>query len=135
MATKGRKYVLRSHFSGLPKREDLEIVEETLQPLKDGGTATMNCLFITQSGYTLQEAFAVHSLCAIRRPCAVLQTEYNKIYVHTHFTCTIKVCSFRLDSIPKVNLNLSPTSLFLPLSLHTEFLCEAQWLSVDPYMR
>ena len=37
MSTKARKYVLRSHFSGLPKREDLEIVEETLPPLKDGG--------------------------------------------------------------------------------------------------
>ena len=50
MATKARKYVLRSHFSGLPKREDLEIVEGTLPPLKDGGTATMNCRFITQGG-------------------------------------------------------------------------------------
>ena len=37
MSTKARKYVLRSHFSGLPKREDLEIVEETLPSLKDGG--------------------------------------------------------------------------------------------------
>ena len=34
---KARKWVLRSHFSGLPKREDLEIVEEELPPLKDGG--------------------------------------------------------------------------------------------------
>ena len=34
---KARKYVLRSHFSGLPKREDLEIVEEELPALKDGG--------------------------------------------------------------------------------------------------
>ena len=33
---KCRKWVLRSHFSGLPKREDLEIVEEELPPLKDG---------------------------------------------------------------------------------------------------
>ena len=32
-----RKYVLKSHFSGLPKRGDLEIVEETLLPLQDGG--------------------------------------------------------------------------------------------------
>ena len=37
MSTKARKYILRSHFSGSPKREDLEIVEETLPPLKDGG--------------------------------------------------------------------------------------------------
>ena len=37
---KCRKWVLRSHFSGLPKREDLEIVEEELPPLKDGGTVT-----------------------------------------------------------------------------------------------
>ena len=59
MATKARKYVLRSHFSGLPKREDLEIVEETLPPVKDGGTLTMNdcnCCF-----KALQETCAVHS--------------------------------------------------------------------------
>ena len=35
---KARKWILKSHFSGLPKREDLEIVEEDLPPLKDGGT-------------------------------------------------------------------------------------------------
>ena len=34
---KSRKYTLKSHFSGLPKREDLEIVEEELPQLKDGG--------------------------------------------------------------------------------------------------
>ena len=34
---KARKWILKSHFSGLPKREDLEIVEEDLPPLKDGG--------------------------------------------------------------------------------------------------
>ena len=33
-----RKYVLRSHFHGLPKREDLEVVEEVLPELKDGGS-------------------------------------------------------------------------------------------------
>ncbi len=32
-----RKWVLKSRFSGLPKREDLEIVEEELPPIKDGG--------------------------------------------------------------------------------------------------
>ena len=37
MATVTRKYVLHSHFSGLPKRDDLEIVEEVLPPIKDGG--------------------------------------------------------------------------------------------------
>ena len=37
MGVKARKWVLRSHFSGLPKREDLEIVEEELPALKDGG--------------------------------------------------------------------------------------------------
>ena len=36
---KCRKWVLRSHFSGIPKKEDLEIVEEELPPLKDGGMA------------------------------------------------------------------------------------------------
>ena len=39
---KARKYVLRSHFSGLPKREDLEIVEEVLPALQDGGTTEAN---------------------------------------------------------------------------------------------
>jgi hypothetical protein len=34
---KCRKYVVRSKFDGMPKREDLEVVEETLPPLKDGG--------------------------------------------------------------------------------------------------
>jgi len=34
---KARKWVLRSHFAGMPKREDLEIVEEELPPIKDGG--------------------------------------------------------------------------------------------------
>lgn len=34
---KCRKWTLKSHFSGLPKREDLEIVEEQLPELKDGG--------------------------------------------------------------------------------------------------
>ncbi len=37
MSVKCRKWVLKSHFSGMPKREDLEIVEEELPPLKDGG--------------------------------------------------------------------------------------------------
>ena len=36
-SVKSRKYTLKSHFSGLPKREDLEIVEEELPQLKDGG--------------------------------------------------------------------------------------------------
>lgn len=34
---KARKWVVRSHFVGQPKREDLEIVEEELPPIKDGG--------------------------------------------------------------------------------------------------
>ena len=34
---KTKKWVLRKPFQGLPKREDLEIVEEELPPLKDGG--------------------------------------------------------------------------------------------------
>ena len=139
MATKARKYVLRSHFSGLPKREDLEIVEETLPPLNDGGTRSLH---YTEQIYAAGSLCCAFALC-VRWPCAVIPSfvcvyrEHN--YVHTHFTCTSNVCSSILDSIPKVNLNLSlPShflSHFLPLSLHTEFLCEAQWLSVDPYMR
>ena len=37
MSVKCRKWVLKSHFCGMPKREDLDIVEEELPPLKDGG--------------------------------------------------------------------------------------------------
>ena len=37
--------MLRSHFSGLPKRENLEIVEEELPALKDGGTFTAVSVF------------------------------------------------------------------------------------------
>ena len=47
---KCRKWVLRSHFSGLPKREDLEIVEEELPPLKDGGKKT-SCHSVHDESY------------------------------------------------------------------------------------
>ena len=40
---KSRKYILKSHFSGMPKREDLEIVEEVLPPLKEGGEICVIC--------------------------------------------------------------------------------------------
>ncbi|XP_075973796.1 prostaglandin reductase 1-like [Anticarsia gemmatalis] len=33
---KARKYVVKKHFEGLPKRDDFEIVEQELPPLKDG---------------------------------------------------------------------------------------------------
>lgn len=34
---KAKKYILVRHFDGLPKKEDLKIVEEELPALKDGG--------------------------------------------------------------------------------------------------
>lgn len=34
---KAKKFVLDKPFVGLPKRDDLKIVEEELPPLKDGG--------------------------------------------------------------------------------------------------
>lgn len=34
-----RKWLLKKNYEGTPKREDLEIVEEELPPLKDGGQA------------------------------------------------------------------------------------------------
>lgn len=34
---KAKKYILRQHFDGLPKKGDLGIVEEELPALKDGG--------------------------------------------------------------------------------------------------
>ena len=32
-----RKWVLKNTFQGMPKKEDFEIIEEQLLPLKDGG--------------------------------------------------------------------------------------------------
>ena len=37
MPVRGKKWLMRSPFQGQPKREDLEIVEEELPPIKDGG--------------------------------------------------------------------------------------------------
>ena len=51
---KARKYVLRSHFSGLPKREDLKIVEEELPAIKDGGQA-----YVPTRGLYVQVAWAL----------------------------------------------------------------------------
>lgn len=34
---KAKKYILKSHFNGFPKATDLELVEEELPELKDGG--------------------------------------------------------------------------------------------------
>ena len=33
---KGRRWVLKQHFDGMPKREDFELVEEELPALQDG---------------------------------------------------------------------------------------------------
>ncbi|KAL0849968.1 hypothetical protein ABMA28_011887 [Loxostege sticticalis] len=33
---KARKYVVKKHFQGVPKKEDFELVEQELPPLKDG---------------------------------------------------------------------------------------------------
>ncbi|KAL0849966.1 hypothetical protein ABMA28_011885 [Loxostege sticticalis] len=33
---KARKYVVKKHFQGVPKKEDFELVEQELSPLKDG---------------------------------------------------------------------------------------------------
>ena len=32
-----RKWVIKQAFQGMPKKEDFEIIEEQLPPLKDGG--------------------------------------------------------------------------------------------------
>ena len=37
-----RKWILKSHFAGFPKREDLEIVEETLPALGDEGIGLLS---------------------------------------------------------------------------------------------
>ena len=36
-AIKAKTWVVKKPFEGFPKRDDLEIVEEELPPLKDGG--------------------------------------------------------------------------------------------------
>ena len=36
-AIKAKTWVVKKSFEGFPKRDDLEIVEEELPPLKDGG--------------------------------------------------------------------------------------------------
>ena len=34
---KGKKWVVKNSFVGFPKHEDVEIIEQQLTPLKDGG--------------------------------------------------------------------------------------------------
>lgn len=42
-----RKWILKSHFDGLPKREDVELVEEELPTLQEGGTVKLKqCVLI-----------------------------------------------------------------------------------------
>ena len=36
-AVRCRKWILKSHFVGLPKSENVELVEEDLPPLGEGG--------------------------------------------------------------------------------------------------
>ena len=50
-AVKCRKYILKSHFSGMPKREDLEIVEETLPALQDGGGLSLELICVDLCSY------------------------------------------------------------------------------------
>ena len=40
---KYRKWILKSHFEGLPKREDVDLVEEELPALQDGGKIQWWC--------------------------------------------------------------------------------------------
>jgi len=55
---KGRKWVLRSHFAGLPRREDFEIVEEELPSIKNGG----QCLHTWSLEYQLLLQFFARTL-------------------------------------------------------------------------
>ena len=49
---KTKKWILRKPFEGIPKREDLEIVEEELPPLKDGGWRKMFLIRCLAKQYT-----------------------------------------------------------------------------------
>ena len=48
---KAKKWVVKWPFSGYPKREDLEIVEEELPPLKDGGKQPFTRPQLRPKGY------------------------------------------------------------------------------------
>ena len=41
-----RKWVMKHYFDGYPKKEDLELVEEKLAPLQDGGKVSPWQLFL-----------------------------------------------------------------------------------------
>ena len=89
---KARKWVLRSYFSGMPKREDLEIVEEELPAIKDGGqvtcglgrSQTQTAAWIASSAVsrtrkeglvTLYYAFFLCALSHVARLCESLERE------------------------------------------------------------
>ena len=82
---KARKWVLRSHFSGMPKREDLEIVEEELPPIKDGGQATCGlgrsqtqtgrCADSFQCSITYEEGGSGDSLLCFRVLCSFSRSQ------------------------------------------------------------
>ena len=46
----GTRFVLKHHFSGFPKNEDFEFVEDTMPPLKDG-EILMDALFMSVDPY------------------------------------------------------------------------------------
>ena len=61
-----KKWVVKSSYKGDPKREDLEIVEEELPPLKDGGRVQFvfgivrtHCLCVGG-----QKGFLTHQICS-----------------------------------------------------------------------
>ncbi len=47
---KGKRFVLKRHFDGMPKREDFDLVEEELPELKDG-EVTIEAIFLSVDPY------------------------------------------------------------------------------------
>ena len=87
MSVTAKRWVLKNAFVGYPKRDDFEIVEETLPALKDGGKRCMRML--------------------------------DRELHHARRRAT----SHRLQA------------LIFSFFLELEFLVEALWVTVDPYMR
>ena len=46
----GKRWIVKHQFDGIPKKEDFELIEEELKPLKDGEILA-NALFLSVDPY------------------------------------------------------------------------------------
>ena len=79
MASKAKKFVLKQHFVGEPKDEDLQLEEEDLPELNDGGkywdTADWQMSSDTVSKWTFLKLL-------VSNPCEVLHVIYMCAIIH-----------------------------------------------------